>query len=490
MTTATEHCRQLLAAIIPDRRDLLDKALRHLSASHFPDRVLANLFTMLENYAGVTAAVITRPALADMLGHLNADMGTVALYQETYDLLVATRVDDSAFLWSLQEIRELAAARATGAALTHAMQILNQGVDEDGEIIRGHGPARSHVLTRFADIDRDLSMQEAPEGDMRGEADEIISDYAERKAARLSGRSVGIEFGIPALDEKITGLQNGELVLIVGYTGEGKTSISSQLGWNAAISQGRNVVILTTETLRAQIRRRLVARHSCLPHFGSPEGLNSRDIKHGTLNAEQERVLRAVVTDFTTNPGYGRCYLVQVPRAATISYIESKLLRIQRMFPVELVIMDYLALLRPERRRTSDREELGSILKEAKQLATTFNDGAGVPFVSPWQVSRTARQEAERSGFYTASALSETAEASNSADLIVSLLAPLDTSERTATVKMQVMKNRDGERANSIEVFVDYATSRFGGVTSRSPSSVDQAILGAYADSLGLADTP
>jgi len=486
VATATEHCRQLLAAIIPDRRDLLDKALRHLSASHFPDRVLANLFTMLENYAGVTTAVISRPALADMLARLNADMGTVALYQETYDLLASTQVDDSAFLWSLEQIRELAAGRATAAALTHAMQILTQGVDEEGETVRGHAPARAHVLSRFADIDRDLSMQEAPEGDMRAEADEIIGDYADRKAARLSGRSIGVEFGIPALDAKITGLQNGELVLIVGYTSEGKTSLVSQLGWNAAVNQGRNVVILTTETVRQQIRRRMVARHSCLPHFGSPEGLNSRDIKHGTLSADQERVLRAVVADFTTNPGYGRCYLVQVPRAATMGYIESKLFRIQRMFPVDLVIMDYLALLRPERRRNSDREELGSILKEAKQLATTFNDGVGVPFVSPWQVSRTARQEAERCGFYTASALSETAEASNSADLIVSLLAPLDTSERTATVKMQVMKNRDGERANSIEVFVDYATSRFGGVTSRTASAVDQSILGAYTESFGL----
>ena len=84
-----------------------------------------------------------------------------------------------------------------------------------------------------------------------------------------------------------------------------------------------------------------------------------------------------------------------------------------------------------------------------------------MPFVSPWQVSRSARREAEKTGFYTADGLSETAEASNSADVIVTMLAPLDNERREAPLKMQVMKNRDGERASAIDVHVDYGTSRF-----------------------------
>lgn len=462
--TATDHCITLLAAIIPDRHDLLDRALRHLTPEqHFPDRTLANIFTMLERYAEVTGAIMTRTALADMLARARADAGKVALYQETYDLLATTTADEADFRWSLEQIRELAAERATGAALTEAMEILTKGATaERGETLRGHADARAHTLRRFAEIDRDLSMQDAPEGDARAEADDILADYAGRKAANATGRNLGVAFGIAELDDKIGGLAGGDLALVVGYTSEGKTSLVVQLGWHAAIAQGRNVVILTTETLRRQVRRRLIARHSCLEHFAIPGGgLNSRALKNGTLTVEQETHLRAVVADFAVNPGYGRCYIAQVPRGATMGYVESKLVRVSRLFRVDLVIMDYLALLRSDRRRQSDREELGGILKEAKQLATTFNDGAGVPFVSPWQVSRMARQEAERTGFYTANALSETAEASNSADVIVSLLAPMDNESRTATVKMQVMKNRDGEKAHSIEVGVDYATSRF-----------------------------
>lgn len=464
MTSATEHGRTVLAAIIPGRRDLLDRALKHLSPDHFADRVLANLFTMCERYSEVTGAVLTRAALADLLSASRVDAGTIAAYQETFDELHDKAVDEAAFRWSLEQVRELAADRATGEALTQSMEILTRGAEDDkGEKLKGHHDARTHALSRFAEIDRDLSMQDAPEGDMRTEGNDILADYAEREASRLSGQNQGILFGVGPLDTKLGGLHPGELALVVGYTSDGKTSLCVQLAWSAAVEQGKNVVFLTTETIRSQVRRRIIARHSCLSAFGLGDGINSRDIKDGTLSAEDKERFQEVVLDFNNNPGYGKVYICQVPRGATFGYIESKMTRIERQFPIDLGIMDYLALLRPERKRNSDREELSNTLKSAKQLAVTHNDGRGIPFVSPWQVSRTSRAEAERLGYFTLSALSETAETSNSADNIISLLAPLDNESRKAKVKAQLMKHRDGEKANSIELHVDYATCKFGG---------------------------
>jgi replicative DNA helicase len=242
------------------------------------------------------------------------------------------------------------------------------------------------------------------------------------------------------------------------------TSLCVQLAWSAVVQQNKNVLFLTTETIRSQVRRRIVARHSCLPIFGAGDGLNSRDIKDGTLSQQDRDRLGDVVRDFDDNPGYGRLYIAQVPRGASMGYIESKALRVGRQMHIDLVVMDYLALLKPERKRNTDREELSGILKAAKQMSTTLNDGEGVPFVSPWQVSRTARAEAEKLGYYTLNALSETAETSNSADDIISLLAPLDNQDRQTKVRAQLMKHRDGAKANSIELMVDYATSRFSGL--------------------------
>lgn len=471
MTSATEHSRTLLAAIIPDRRDLLDRALRDLTAEQFPDRILRNLFTFLERFCEVTGSVLTREALADILRDSRADAGTVAAYQETYDELHDLAADESAFRWSLMQIRELAADRATVEALTEAMEIQTRGVTgEKGETLRGHVDARAHVLNRLAEIDRSLSMQDAPEGDMRTEGAEILAEYAAQEAARLAGRGRGIQFGVAPLDDKVGGLHPGELCLVVGYTSDGKTSLCVQLAWSAVVEQNKNVVFLTTETIRTQVRRRLIARHSCLPAFGLGDGLNSRDIKDGTLSAEDKARFSEVVLDFNNNPGYGHSYICQVPRGASMSYVESKLIRIGREMPVDLVIMDYLALLKPDRRRQTDREELSGTLKASKQISTTIYDGTGTPFVSPWQVSRTARAEAERLGYYTLNALSETAETSNSADNIISLLAPLDNESRRTKVKAQLMKHRDGAKANSIELSVDYATSKFSGAHQQGTS--------------------
>ncbi len=479
MSTASEHGRLVLAAVIPDRGDLLEKALRHLAPEHFVDPVCRNLWVMLERYYGATGKVLRRPALDDLLAQTRADPGKIALHLEVYDLLAEQHADEADFTWSLTQVRELAADRATGEAITQAMEILTRGAqDERGEPLRGHADARQHLLSRFAQIDRDLAMQEAPEGDIRAEGDEFLANYATGETAKAQGRAPGINFGISMLDAKLNGIQPGELVLGVGYTAEGKTHLAVQLGWNAAVTQGRNVVFLTTETVRDTVRRRLVTRHSMLEHFGIAGGLNSRDIKNYSLTPDQKDQLQTVVRDLSHNPAYGKLWLAQVPRGATIGHVESRLARIQRMFPVDLVIIDSLYLLNPERRRTTYREELTGILKDAAQLGTTFNDGYGVPIFSPWQVSRMARQEAERSGGYNSSALSETAEASNSAHIIVSLLAPMDNESRTATLKMQVMKNRDGEKANPFDVTVDYATSAFA-VGQRTAAPAMEDVFGA-----------
>lgn len=462
MQTADDHGRVILSAIIPDNRDLLDEALRYLVPEHFVDSTLRMIYVLLERYVETTRAILPKHVLVDVLQRKGRDVGTVALVGEVYDSLAVTQVAESDFRWSLEQIRELAAERETERALTESMEILRRGAtDEHGERVQGHQDARGHVLSKFALIDRELAMQDAPEGNIRDEASEMLADYAARKEAKISGHTGGVLFGVPSLDAKIGGLQPGELDLLVGYSASGKTSLAcGQLAWSAAVEQGLNVVIATTETLRVQVRRKILARHSRLPKFGLENGLNSRHIKDGSLEPDEERVLREVIADFSTG-NYGKLYIAQVPRGAGISTLEARLLRVRRQFPVDLLVIDYLALLRSERRRESDREELGSIIKAAKQLATTFDDGRGVPVISPWQVNRSSKEAAAKAGMYTTAALAETAEATNSSDVIVSLLEPEDNTSRFADLRAQVLKNRDGETHNSIPLMVDYATSMF-----------------------------
>lgn len=461
MASPEEHSKIVLAGILKNRRDLLDKAIQQLTPEHFPEIVHSRLYAMLVRYAEHTSGAVMPLKFLDDNLRGRIDPGQAQLFLETYQLLHEMPSDDSEFAWSIQQLREVAAEKATGEAITEAMEILRRGKVIGAETLHGHDSARSRLLEAFQEIDRNLIRAEAPEGDLRDEAAEMMADYVTRKHNLERGIGQGIQFGIDALDRKLGGLQPGELALIAGYSSDGKSSLCVQLAWHAAVAQGKNVVFLTTETLRPQIRRKLLARHSKLPQFEIPEGLNTKDLKSGTLSEAEESSLQVVVDDLTKNPTYGRLYIAQVPRAAGIAAVEQRLHRIQRQFNIELVVMDYLALLVSERRRQTAREEYAAVLKEAKLLAVAFDNGRGVPFVSPWQVSRAAREAAENLGQYTSAATSETAEATNSSDVIISLLAPSDNTDRYADTMFQILKSRDGETANGIVVEVDYATSHF-----------------------------
>lgn len=455
-----DHSKTVLGAIIPDRGDLLDRAMTHLTDTHFVDAHYKTLFLLLERYREKAGFVLTRSALTDILTAKKVDPGRMALYLETYDALATATVSDHEFYWSVEQLKELAAERKTAEAITTGMEILNRGgKGPKGEDLVGHKDARTAILERFADIDRELSMQDSPEGDARQEADEIWEELNNPRSVE------GIKFGISSLDKVANGNNNGELNLIVGYTNEGKSQLASaQLPWSAAIEQGKNAVILTTETLRPQIRRRLIARHSRHPMFGLEKGINSRDLKKGaefmrTHRPAEFKILKDIIDDFTNNPNYGKLVIVQVPRNGTITHCENRVLRYQREFNVDLVVIDSINLLRADRRYPSKREELASMLIEGKQFATTFDNGRGVPVVSPWQAGREAWKEAQEKGYYNTSALSETHESSTSADQIITILAPQGEPNREVTMKVQVAKHRDGERCAPLDIVLDYATS-------------------------------
>jgi hypothetical protein len=208
---------------------------------------------------------------------------------------------------------------------------------------------------------------------------------------------------------------------------------------------------------------RIIGRHSRLPQFGLQAGLNTRDIRAGTLDGEQYKAFRAVLADYGSSADSGKCYIVQMPRGATMGAVESRLAAISRQFMPDLVIIDYLALLRPERGGRERRDDLTLLLQDAKQLAVGFDEGRGVPVLTPWQVSRTGRKEVVQRGYYTYNDLAETAEAERSPDIIFSLLDPEQDSTRgrKVPIRLDVMKNRENERFVHMDLLADFANSYF-----------------------------
>jgi len=193
------------------------------------------------------------------------------------------------------------------------------------------------------------------------------------------------------------------------------------------VAQGRNVVYFTSETLRHQVVNKLVSRHSRHPKYAQelPDGLDSAKIRAGTLSGPEVAQFSEVLTDFTSNEEYGKCYVAQLPFGATVGTVAARLSRIGHMFPVHLCVIDYVQLLRADRRRDASHEEASQMVKDVKAIAATFSGGVGVPVISPWQVSRAGRDRALKEGGYSGVDLAGTAEAFNTPDVVFSLLEPL-----------------------------------------------------------------
>lgn len=464
------HARVVLSCIIANPSQgtrLLDKASQRVSDEHFTEPSHRVLFTLLRRYADQARGILPRSALDDFLR--GQEPGRVTLYLTLYDTLAAGSHTPSEFMHSLAQLGDLDAERRTGEALAQGMQILRSGArGPRGEELRGHADARMHVLSAFSEVERRASA-DSPEGDARRESRDVLAAYARAHDHRVNGTLPGVSTGMPQLDARLGGgLYRGQLALIAAWTSVGKTAACVNLAWNASVVQGKSFVYFTSETLREEVRMRLVTRHSLLPQFGlaaGPEpGINSRDIRAGSLTPEKFTRLRQVLADWESNPAYGRSYIVQVPRGATLSVLEARLAAISRQFTPDLVIIDYLALLRPERNRKDRREDLSGILMDAKEAARSFGDGLGIPVVSPWQVSREGWKAAKEAKQFNLAALAESAEAANSADIVLTLL-DLDSGDdsrgRRVPLQLDVLKNRAGEHGRSMRLTADYATCCF-----------------------------
>lgn len=444
----------MIAGILPDRRLNLLHAIQSLTTEHFGQVLYRNLFTALSHYFDVAGGVLPGHVLKDLLHRENVDAAQAFTFAEAFRACVFLEVDDEEFRWSVQALKDDRAKQLTGEAIATAYEILERGVEVKGEELRGHEDARVYLTQQTAEIENLESAGDAPEGDMRHDRDEVLREYKE--ANKIKG--LGILTGLRSLDLAIRGFQPGELGLIAAFTNSGKSNFCAQTAWHASVVQGKNVFFATSETVRSVVRRRIIARHSALPQFGLARPLNARDIRDGTLSGPEISAFKAVLEDLSTNPAYGRLYLAQVPVGATLTYFQGRMLRVESEWQVDLAIVDYLGLLKPDRKRNSSREEMNDTLKDAKVFAQAFDNGRGVPLLSPWQIRREAYNEAVRTGHYSLDSLSDTSEAEKSPDAIVAFLRDAVDAH---TMHVQVLKMRDSEIPEPFSCSIDLRAAVF-----------------------------
>lgn len=398
------------------------------------------IFAVITRFFRLTGQPATFQQFAQLLDTAAGVDASVklSLCQQFQSLQIGS-MDYAEYVHSCEMLRETTRRDMLGHAILDASDILIHGKKEGRKAFYGYDDARDFLQDAITKIDA-MNLGVMPEGNINDESRDVLAEYVDRKNHEAKQYATGLD----PIDQATGGIQPGELWFVAGYTEEGKSSLVTNIAYHMVYVCGLNIAYGTNETLRRQVRLRLISRHSCHPKFGG-NVLPYAKLKTGKLDAAQEHMLQVIVSDMATCKDYGRFELFQLPSKATVGYIQAKFRRFSQKATLSVGIIDELRLLGSGRHRTTDREELEDIIRSTKQLAVTFGGGAGIALICPYQIARDKWAAALETGRYTKACMSNTSEAERAADAIITIL------RMESATRGQLVKYRDAGESPNME---------------------------------------
>ena len=195
---------------------------------------------------------------------------------------------------------------------------------------------------------------------------------------------VGVPSGLSDLDDRLGGLHKSDLVIIAGRPSMGKTALATNIAFNAAKkiqNDGRksSIAFFSLEMSSEQLSTRILTEQS---------RIKSNDIRRGKISEEQFDKFIETSKNISELP----LYIDETP-AISIAAISNRARRIKRLFGCELVVVDYIQLMRATNIRSEGRvQEISEITQGLKALAKELN----VPVLAVSQLSRAVEQRDDK----------------------------------------------------------------------------------------------
>lgn len=254
----------------------------------------------------------------------------------------------------------------------------------------------------------------------------------------------GIPSGFPDLDRLTTGFHGGDLIIIAGRPGMGKSSFALSIAKNVAQREQLPVGIFSLEMAKDQLALRLLSFISRIPLY---------DLRLGKLNETQKEILNQAFEVLSGLP----IYIDDTPSLSTTE-LRIKALRMKKEKNIELLIIDYLQLLRGVKKYSSRQEEVAEISRSLKALAKELN----IPVIALAQLSRQVEHRSDKRP--QLADLRESGQIEQDADLIIFLHRPeyyLKLKKKEVPpdlkgkVEIIVAKQRQGPQGIAEAYFVD-----------------------------------
>ena len=256
---------------------------------------------------------------------------------------------------AINEIRTAARKRRAHDRITQAAETLAHSDLSDAEVVEAR-----NALTDA------LRSSEGPTPLVSDTILDFLDDMRSEKSSTVP-RSTGLD----AIDKALGGgLRDGQLIVVAGRTGGGKTSFALQLALNQGCL-GASVLVVSLEMSGQECRQRLISQHS---------GISSTAIQENTYDLIQ----RQDIVKSQSILGGTVIGIDDTPQRKTVD-IEASAIEFQRRRGLHLLIVDYLQLVTPADTKGITRaEQISRITRELKILARTLK----VPVIALSQLKR------------------------------------------------------------------------------------------------------
>lgn len=216
---------------------------------------------------------------------------------------------------------------------------------------------------------------------------------AAERALNSGGHLSGITTGIGSMNAKIGGMHNSDLMILAGRPGMGKTSLATNIAYNAAErfrrdeddgippekNMGAKVAFFSLEMSADQLATRVLAEQS---------GVSGEALRMGKISKEQFQQLSRAAQTLQTLP----LFIDDTP-GLTIAGLRTRARRLQRRHGIGFVIVDYLQLLQGSSKSGDNRvQEISEISRGLKTLAKELH----VPVMALSQLSRAVESREDK----------------------------------------------------------------------------------------------
>ena len=212
--------------------------------------------------------------------------------------------------------------------------------------------------------------------------DEAMKQTIEMASAAYKNEEgiVGVPTGLRDLDDKLGGLHQSDLIIIAGRPSMGKTSLATNIAFNAAqklqdSGKKSSIAFFSLEMSSEQLSTRIISEQA---------RISSNDIRRGRISDEQFDKFLETSKNIAELP----LYIDETP-AISIAAMSNRARRIKRLFGLDMIVVDYIQLMRGTTFNKDGRvQEISQITQGLKAIAKEL----AVPVVALSQLSRQVEQ--------------------------------------------------------------------------------------------------